>query len=316
MTNVLRPTSKVFLDTIPFLHDGRVAALGYFDGVHIGHQEIIKKVVKSAKLEGITSTLQTFIGFGKGEGRCLTTLEEKLDILTELGVDEMLVIDFSDKFKSQSPEQFWDSVIKGAVNAKGVFVGDDYTFGKMAAGNVDTLKQLGREQGIAVKVVPEKILEGYDRRVSSSWMREVLTEGDVGMYMKLTGGRPFEYRGRVMQGKQLGRQLGFPTANIQIAEDKFIVRRGVYVSKVMIGNKVYGGVTNVGLRPTVEDAVVDMVETYIFDFDEDIYGASIKVQLLDFLRPESRFNGKDELIAAVEANKIQAKTYLAGSGII
>lgn len=316
MSSILKPASKVFLDTIPFVHTGRTAALGYFDGIHIGHQEIIRKAVRSAKLAGIPSLLQTFTGFSKCAGRCLTTTEEKLEILTDMGVDEMLVIDFTEDFRNLTPKQFCDNVIRSCINAAGVFVGDDYRFGCKAEGDVAFLEEYGARHGIGIRVFPEKRLEGSERRVSSSWMREALENGDASLYMKLSGGRAFSYQGRVVRGKQLGRQLGFPTANILIPEDKFIVRRGVYVSRVIIGREVYGAVTNVGLRPTVDDSPADTVETFIFDFDEDIYGAQIKVELLEFLRPETRFPGREALIEAVERNKIQAKTYLEQSGII
>lgn len=313
---IVKSTAKVYPDTLPFQPFGRVAALGFFDGLHLGHVEIIRKAVKASKQENLPCLVQTFTGFKKGGGRCLTTIDERLEILSELGVDELLVINFTDDFKSTSPEGFCQSVIKNTINAKAIFVGDDYRYGKMAEGNVDTLKEYGFDNDIAVKVLKAKSLPGEQERISSTRMREALDKGDVQSYARLTGGRYFEYRGTVIKGKQLGRELGFPTANIVISDDKYVAARGVYVSRVTIGNKVYGGVTNIGLRPTVEDAKVDLAETYIFDFDDDIYGAKIKVELLEFLRPETRFASKDELVNAVEANKVQAKTYLIESGIL
>ena len=313
---MLKGTSKVYPDTIPFEPFGRVVALGFFDGIHIGHLEIIRKAVKVAKMENMPCLVQTFNSFPKGDGRLLTTIDERLEILSELGVDELLVINFTDEFKNTSPEGFCNETIKTLINAKAILVGDDYSYGKLASGNVDTLREFGEENDIAVKVIKAKTLPGGDRRVSSSWMRESLTNGDVKTYSELTGGRFFSYSGNVIRGKELGRELGFPTANVVIPDNKFLVKRGVYVSRVTIGNQVFGGVTNIGLRPTVEDSNVDLSETYIFDFNEDIYGAKIKVELLDFLRPETKFSSRDELIAAVEANKVQAKTYLLESGII
>lgn len=313
---MLKGTTKVYPDTIPFEAFGRVAALGYFDGLHLGHMEIIRKAVKAAKMENMPCLVQTFNGFPKGDGRCLTTIDERIEILSEAGVDELLVINFTDEFKSTSPKDFCDGTIRTVINAKALLVGDDYSYGRMAEGNVETLKEYAQDNDIAVKVIKAKTLPGGDRRISSTWMREALDEGDVKTYSMLTGGRNYSYSGIVIKGKQLGRELGFPTANVAIPDNKYLVKRGVYVSRVTIGCRIFGGVTNIGLRPTVEDAKVDMAETYIFDFDEDIYGAKIKVELLDFLRPETKFNSADELIAAVEANKVQAKTYLSACGII
>ncbi|MCQ2529399.1 MAG: riboflavin biosynthesis protein RibF [Saccharofermentans sp.] len=309
-------TSKVYADTIPFQPFGRVCALGYFDGLHMGHMEIIRKAVKAAKMEGMPCLVQTFNGFPKGDGRLLTNMEERLEVLSEAGVDEMLVLNFTDEFKATSPEDFCEGTIKTLINARAILVGDDYSYGKMAAGDVNSLKAYGMENDIAVKVIKAKTLPGGDRRISSTWMRQSLDEGDVETYAELTGGRYFSYSGIVVEGKKLGRELGFPTVNVVIPDDKYLARRGVYVSRVTVGNRVFGGVTNIGLRPTVEDAVADLAETYIFDFDEDIYGAKIKVELIKFLRPETKFTSKDELVQAVEANKWQAKTYFDNSGIL
>ena len=141
-------------------------------------------------------------------------------------------------------------------------------------------------------------------------------KGQVDLAASLMGGRPFSYSGIVIKGRQLGRTLGFPTANIEVPEDKITVRRGVYASLTHIGSSVYPSVTNVGKRPTFDDGDFDNAETHIFDFDEDIYGARIKVDLLFFVRPEMRFDGIEALSAQVESDKIMAKTYHAKSGMM
>ena len=164
---------------------------------------------------------------------------------------------------------------------------------------------------MSLRIIPDRILEGTDRKISTSWLREALSEGDVELFSKMCGGRVYSYSGRVVHGKQTGRLMGFPTANLEISEEKFVVRRGVYCSRVILGNRVLYGVTNVGRRPTVEDAVNDVAETFIFDFDEDIYGAVIRVELMKFLRPEQAFSGKEELARAVEENKAQARAFFS-----
>lgn len=307
-------TVRIHLDNIPFHAQGRAVALGFFDGIHAGHEEIIKRMAKTARMNGLVSCVQTFTGFTKGDGRCLTTLDERLDILTELGVDEMLVIDFSEKFRNTPAEDFFNNTLRFVLNARALFAGDDYRFGAGASGDSELLKSLGREASIRVDIVRAKLMEG--RRISSTWMKEALGEGDVTTVSSLCNGRAFGYEGKVVKGKQAGRGFGFPTANLTIPEGKITVRRGVYVSRVIMGKRILYGVTNIGLRPTVEDAVNDLAETFIFDLDEDIYGAKIRVELLQFLRPEKCFGSASELKEAVEYNKKQAMEYLVKSGII
>lgn len=303
-------TIKVYLDSMPFLPQGRVVALGYFDGIHLGHLEIIKKAVKVAKSKGLVSTVQTFTNFPKNAGRLMTNINDRLQILSELGVDELLVLDYS-QIKDMAPIDFLTDIIRNKVGAAAIFTGDDYTFGAKAAGNVELLKSFGKDNDIAVKVFAEKIYIENGRRIASTWLRECLDNGDVKLYANLCGGRYYTYEGVVTRGKQLGRELGFPTINVTVSEDKVVVKRGVYVARVTIGRSVFYGVTNVGRRPTVENAVEDVVETYLFDFDDDVYGARVKVELLEFLRPETKFTSKEELIAAVNCNKDEAKEYIA-----
>lgn len=308
-------TVKVYLDTLPFEIKGRAVALGLFDGIHEGHAQIIRKTVKAAKQNGMLSSVMTFSGNIKGQSRSITTIEERLEILSEFGVDEMVVLDF-EKVKDMEPKDFCMNILKLNLNAKALFAGDDFRYGKGAAGTIDDLKAFGKEYDVAVKIFEEKLLEGTDRRISSSWIREALGEGQVDLAASLMGGRPFSYSGIVIKGRQLGRTLGFPTANIEVPEDKITVRRGVYASLTHIGSSVYPSVTNVGKRPTFDDGDFDNAETHIFDFDEDIYGARIKVDLLSFVRPEMRFDGIEALSAQVESDKIMAKTYHAKSGMM
>lgn len=312
---MLERTTKVYLDTIPFEACGRAVALGLFDGIHDGHAPIIQKTVKAAKQSGLISTVMTFCGSIKGEKKYITTLEERLDILTSFGVDEMLVLDF-DSIKDKEHRLFCEEILRNKLNARALFAGDDFRYGRAASGTSEDLKEFGNDNGIAVKIFKAKLYPGTDRRISSSWIREALADGDVELVTSLMGGRPFSYSGVVAHGKQLGRTLGFPTANLIVPDEKVTVRRGVYASSVTLGRDTYTGVTNVGRRPTFDDYDADTVETFIFDFDDDIYGARIKVELLSFLRPETKFADMDELASTVAGDKIKAKTYHAKSGIM
>lgn len=302
-------TVRYHLDTLPFKPYSRVIALGLFDGMHQGHIEIIRKTVKMAKLEGLTSTVQTFSGLVKTSNGDVLTLEERQNLLSDMGVDEMLVLDF-ESVKDTPKDAYMNEILLQKAGAAALVFGYDYTFGKGGEGNAEDLKRFAEQFNLGIKVFGEKTFKDTGRKISTTWLKETLAEGDVELFTELCAGRPFSYEGIVVEGKRLGRQLGFPTVNVLIDPQKVVVKRGVYASIVTIGNKRYGGVTNVGLRPTVEDSLSDVAETFIFDFDEDVYGAKIKVDLYKFLRPETKFNGKQELIDAVEKNKIEAKMYL------
>ncbi len=298
-------------DTLPFRPESRVVALGLFDGMHLGHMEIMKRTIKLAKAAGLTPMVQTFTGLNKTDDGLLYTYRERCDLIASTGIHDVLVLSFED-VKDMAPELFFDDMLRIRAGAACVVAGDDYTFGAKGAGTPEFLKKLGKERDIGVKIVPELDLDG--RRISTTRMRESLAEGDVAEVARLCGGRPYFYSGRVIKGKQEGRKMGFPTANLSV--DKFCVRRGVYASRITIGHNTFYGVTNIGRRPTIEnDAPTDVVETNIFDFDEDIYGVMIKVELLEFIRPEKSFSGREELIQNVEQNKAEAMKFFRDSGI-
>ena len=297
------------LNDLPLGTKGRVIALGMFDGLHLGHLDIIRKAVSVAERDGLTSTVQTFRNLFKQDSKTLYTAEERLDLISRTGADELLVLDF-DEVKDMEPEDYLKNVILYRCVADTLIMGEDYRFGKDARGDVAMVKEFAKENDIRVIVVKDHLLEGTERKISTTWLRDALAEGDADLARDLCGGRNYIYSGRCVQGKQMGREMGFPTANIIVPSDKFVVRRGVYVSRVRLGQRILYGVTNIGRRPTLEDAVNDVVETYIFDFDEDIYGAKLEVELMHFLRPESKMTSKEELIDAVNLNKAQALEYI------
>ena len=309
---MIKVCSRYGLDNLPFIPGGRVMALGMFDGFHQGHTDIIKSAARLAERTGLLTCVQTFRNLEKnGVDRLLYTMEERVRMLEDLGVDEMLVLNFP-QVKDMSPEEYCEQILNMRAGAAALFIGHDYRFGKDAEGDEFLLKKFASEKKISLRVISDRVMEGTDRRISTTWLREALSEGDVELAAGMCEGRYFYYTGRVSHGKHAGSAMGFPTANLEIQEDKFVVRRGVYCSRITLGNRVLYGVTNIGRRPTVEDAVNDVVETFIFDFDEDIYGAQIKVELMKFLRPEQSFGNVEELMRAVEENKKQAKDFFAG----
>lgn len=306
---MIKVCSTYGLNDLPLGTKGRVIALGMFDGLHQGHMDIIKKAVMTAERDGLTSTVQTFKNLFKQDSKSLYTSEERLKLVSGTGADELLVLDF-DEVRDMEPEDYLRNVLLYRCIADTLIMGEDYRFGRGAKGDVSMIKEFAKANDIRVIVVKDHLLEGTDKKISTTWLREALSEGDVDLARSLCGGRDYSYSGRCVQGKQLGRTMGFPTANIIVPEDKFVVRRGVYVSRVRLGQRTLYGVTNIGRRPTLEDAVNDVAETYIFDFDEDIYGAKLEIELLHFLRPESKMTSKEELINAVNLNKTQAAEYI------
>lgn len=297
------------INDLPLGTKGRVIALGLFDGLHRGHMDIIEKTVAIAECDGLTSTVQTFKNLIKSDSKSLYTSEERLNLIGKAGADEILVLDF-DAVKNMEPEQYLTDILLNRAIADTLVMGEDYRFGRNARGDVAMIKEFARANDVRVIVVKDRVLEGTGSKISTTWLRKTLEEGDVDLARQLCGGRDYSYSGYCVQGKQLGRTMGFPTANINIPEDKYVVRRGVYVSRVRLGNRVLYGVTNIGRRPTLEDAVNDVAETYIFDFDEDIYGAKFSIDLMHFLRPETQYTSKEDLISAVELNKTQAREYI------
>lgn len=297
------------LDELPLATKGRVIALGLFDGLHQGHLDIIRKAVAIAERDGLTSTVQTFKNLVKADGKALYTHEERLDLIGKAGADEILMLDF-DAVKDMEPEIYLSDVLFNRAVADTLVMGSDYRFGRNARGDVNMIREFAEARDIRVIVVNDRVLEGSNNKISTTWMRRVLESGDADLARDLCGGRNYSYTGYCAHGKMMGRTLGFPTANIVVPEDKFVVRRGVYISRVLLGKRVLCGVTNIGRRPTVEAAENDVVETYIFDFDEDIYGAKITVELMHFLRAEEQYGSEEELIRAVELNKQQASEYL------
>ena len=299
-------TQRYTIDTLPVAREGRAVALGFFDGIHIGHLDVIRSMSRFAAKNGLKSCVQTFINMPRNSGGELTTIEERLKILTELKIDELLVLDYND-IRDTDPGIFCAEYINMRMGAHAVFAGDDYRFGAGAAGDTDLLERSLEAMNIDTFIC--EIEEDGGRKISSTWLKELLSEGRPDRYAELTSGRYFTYTGRVIKGKQMGSKMGFPTANLAIPEGKFRVRRGVYISRVTIGKETYAGVTNIGLRPTLEDATQDICETHILDFDEDIYGAVITVELVKFLRDETHFSSPEELIEAVNSNKQDARQY-------
>lgn len=290
--------------------------VGNFDGVHLGHQMLFSEVVGKCYGHKGTSVAVTFdphpLKVLRPDGiRLISTTEQKAELIQLAGIDVLIVIPFTRDFAKTTARQFVDDILMRTIGVRELVVGYDYAFGKGREGNIEYLKDRGRELGFPVTVVDAHYENGM--LVSSTRIRELVVEGRM-RDVRLLLGRYYQIRGEVRRGQQRGgRELGFPTANLKISEDDLCPKRGVYVTQVIYKGKVYGGVSNIGYNPTfAENRLV--AETHIFDFDSDIYGHPIKINLLRYLRGEKKFAGAEELAAQIQLDIVTARQVLLESG--
>lgn len=297
----------IFYDSIRDVRMDKPAsvALGFFDGLHKGHAAVISKAV-SERCAGFIPTVFTFtmksVRPGKKPAYQLITQDDKRNLLAGMGVQVTLCPDFTE-FCAMDAAAFVSEVLVRRLRAGHVCCGRDFRFGKLASAGVEELEALCASYGVAVDAVDEVKVEG--RRVSSTWIRSCLEEGDVKKAALLLG-RLFGYDFAVTEGKRLGRKLNFPTINQPIPPDFASPRHGVYVSVSYAREQWRPSVTNVGLRPTVENTKTLNSETYICGFSGDLYGARVPVRLLEFLRPEKKFDSVDELREQIGADAVKA----------
>ena len=265
--------------------------IGKFDGVHRGHMLLLNRILE-LKNEGYTAVV-CMINQGKPG---VLSFREKAEYLESLGVDYLINFRFTDEFAKQTPEQFISSFLMDKLDAAKVVVGNDFHFGYKRSGDTTTLKSFEKKYGYTCDFY-EKLKEG-STVISSTEIRQSLGFGDMAS-AKVMLGRPYSICGTVVHGKHLGSTIGFPTINILPEEDKLVPKYGVYTSKVLVGSEEYRGITNIGEKPTVGGFPVS-AETYIFDFDRDIYGEQVTVIPERFIREERRFASIDELKAQLD----------------
>ena len=288
--------------------------VGNFDGVHLGHQMLFSEVVSRAYQKKGTSVVITFephplqvirpeIGI-----KLISTYEQKVEMISLAGIDVLVVIPFTRDFAATSAEAFVDEVLIRAIGVKELVVGYDYAFGKGRQGNIEFLREQGRLKGFPVTVVEPYYVD--DMLASSSKIRELVGEGRM-MDVKKLLGRSYQMRGTVQEGKKRGGPVvGFKTANLHLAEEDLCPKHGVYVTQVVFDGKCYGGVLNIGYNPTFGENRLS-VETHIFDFNQEIYGKKIKINLLKYLRGERKFSGPEELAGQIHEDIRQAREMLA-----
>ena len=275
-------------------------ALGVFDGLHIGHQQVISTAVEAARKEGGLAGVLTFephpiriLAPKLAPSRILASLNHKRELLNDLDVDVMVVVDFTKEFADCEAEDFLSSLITACDDLKTISIGEDWKFGKQRRGDIAMLKEMGKAEGITINSSQAVMLDG--ERVSSTRIRQAIRDGNMAAAEGMLG-RRYTVLGEVIKGRQLGRQLGFPTANLRVFNEQ-LPANGVWsVSATLSCDRVVKGVGNLGVRPTVEgEEAKRMLEVHLLDFDEDIYGMTMEVEFLDYIRPERQFDSIDEL---------------------
>lgn len=292
-------------------NDKKVIALGNFDGIHLGHQELIKKSVELSKTNKMTSSVFTFKQhttktiYKNDYQKLLTTNRKKIEEFSKFNLDYAIIYDFNKDFSLLSPKAFIENILINKLNMKIAVVGDNYRFGYNANGDVSLLKNFSKIYNYEVYIVePIKL---NDIPISSSFIRSLIQEGNVEEASKYLG-RYFSLEGYVISGRKIGRKLGFPTANIRIDRDCILPLNGVYITKVKIGNRRFLGITNIGINPTFNVNNLS-VETYILDFNENIYGLFIEIEFIKRVRNEIKFNSEKELIEQMKNDYALAKSY-------
>lgn len=278
--------------------------IGNFDGVHLGHQALIKEMIRLAKADDAKSMLINFwpnpkVFFTKEKGFYLTTRAEKTSLLSKMGVNEIVTLEFDQKLASMSPQAFLAEIIHH-VNLKGIVVGQNFALGKGRQGTPEVLTELCAQQGVKFNVFPHVMMK--ENPVSSTRIRAALTAGKVDEVAKLLG-RPYRLCSKVIGGAHVGKSIGVPTANLFLEPEKFLPRKGVYATIAHLRNTDYQAVTSVGVRPTFGDDFEVTVETLILDFDDDIYGEDLQVEFIRWLRPEEKFASVQELVDQIEEDK-------------
>lgn len=288
----------------------KAIALGNFDGVHLGHQELMKANINAGRKMGLVPAVLLFKENTKemlnSEKDYLTSLDDKIRILSDMGIKYFCLTHFDKKFRSKSPYEFIREILHKKLNAGLVTVGPDYRFGDKAAGNIETLREFANEFSYKTQVVDFVLSNG--EKISSGTIRNLIKKGEISKANEYLG-LPYKISGEVVHGFKRGRELNFPTANLKPNFSYCIPTDGVYLTRVDTRDREYFALTNIGTNPTFENNE-RKIETYILDFNEYIYGEDISIEFLEFFRGDFKFDSVDELIEQMQKDKKQAENMI------
>ena len=305
---------KIIENTTEFyIEEATAAAIGKFDGFHRGHQKLLGQL-RQQQEQGLKSVVFTFVPspaafFSRSPVKELSTIAEKRRIFEKAGVDYLIEYPFHQEIADMEPEVFVKEVLAGRLRAKCVVAGEDVSFGKKGAGNYHLLQELAPNCGYQVILI-EKV-SYQDKEVSSTYVREEVRKGNMELAAQLLG-TPYHVGGEIIHGRQLGRTIGMPTVNLLPPSEKLLPPKGVYYSYVVLHGREENklpSITNIGTKPTVDDRCMMGVETYIYNFDQDVYGEELEVYLLKFKRPEMCFDGFDVLKRQMAKDLAEGKQY-------
>jgi riboflavin kinase/FMN adenylyltransferase len=298
------------IDELGSLAGSTHLAIGVFDGLHLGHQAVIGRAQEAARQTRGNAVVVTFdphpvrVLRPEKAPRLLTSTRHKVKLIERLGVDAVLLLEFTLEFSKTPPEIFVEKLVRAAKHLRQICVGQEWTFGANRSGSIRLLEELAPKMGFQVASVPPVSVDG--RVVSSTLIRSAVECGDLESAAKYLG-RDFTILGTVTEGRQLGRRLGFPTANLR-AHNELFPPNGVYAAKAWFREEEYGGVVNIGVRPTIENEAGERIlELHLFDFDQQIYGEDVEVAFLAYLRPEQKFAGVDELQTQIQRDAEKAR---------
>ncbi|MBN2410313.1 bifunctional riboflavin kinase/FAD synthetase [candidate division KSB1 bacterium] len=292
-----------------------ILTVGTFDGIHLGHIEIIKELVLRVKKSKAKSTLVTFephpglvIGKrGPTPLALLTTIEEKIDVLASIGLERLVITNFTGSFASMTAEEFVQNILINKLNMKQIVIGHDHSFGKDRKGDFNLLVELGKKYNFEVDAIDP--IRVNNEIVSSTKIRNLLFNGEIQKANEIIG-RNYSIRGQVVKGDGRGRELGFPTANIRsYSQYKLIPKEGVYATKIKINNKVFNSVTYIGPRPTF-NLNQKVIEVHIDKFDKEIYNKEVELYFTHFIREDKKFKTKSELVPQIQSDKNDAMKIL------
>jgi len=290
-----------------------IVTIGTFDGVHLGHAAILKKLTQNTQNETFESTVLTFFPHprmvlqGKSDLKLLNTINEKIELLEKIGIDNLIIHPFDEKFAELNAEAFVSTILVDQLRVQKIIIGYDHRFGKNRTANIDDLISFGAQYGFEVEQISAQEIDEIS--ISSTKIRTALEEGDIQLANEYLGYSYF-LSGTVVKGKQLGRTIGFPTANISLEEDyKLVPQNGVYVVQAEIDCKTIYGMMNIGFNPTVQGKQ-KTIEVHLFDFDTDIYNRKIQVAILQRIRSEKKFESIELLTKQLEEDRNFSRNYL------
>ena len=301
------------LSALPILRNP-IVTLGTYDGVHIGHKTILTQLINKAKETGKDSMLITFDphprqALGLGEISLLSTLEEKINLLSETGLDYLLILPFTKEFSTQGATEFITNVLIDQLNISEIMLGYDHKFGHNREGDVHLLADVLTKTGRFVTEIPAQDVD--EIIVSSTKIRTALIKGEIQTANRLLGYN-YQVSGKVVLGNQLGRTIGFPTANIELTNtSKLIPSDGVYAVKLTVEGITHHGMMNIGIRPTVSNSQNRVIEVHLFDFNSDIYGKSVTITVCNHLRREQVFSGIEALTEQLKKDEVNSRRYFA-----